>query len=444
MENKKHVPTLFNYINYFHLQNLCNYFPSSSGKKAFIINNTDYSILVSSGAINLNFLKNTPKTLRSTNPVPDTIMEGTFLSLSTEYYVYDERDSLIVVFPITLKGDTIAYFCFNHEFIQIDETYSLQIQNLIKLLIMSFEKVEAQNHILEKLKIQKEKEHRELQASEERFRLVLEGSQLGFWDWNIATGEVVRNERWANMLGYTFDEIKNTTYQWEDFLHPDDRSKAWESIYNHLEGISPIHEMEYRMLTKNGEYKWIFDRAMVTARDLEGKAVRMSGTHLDITERKIKEKELIYWASHDKLTNLYNRNFLENELSRIIEDSLFPIGIMIVDIDNLKEINDTYGHLVGDEIIKRASLLLVTALGKDNIVIRTGGDEFTILVYEGSSKSLEFYVNEIRKLEKEDKNFIPVRISIGFSIAETSSDIDETIKMADQLMYLDKKNRKIK
>jgi diguanylate cyclase (GGDEF)-like protein/PAS domain S-box-containing protein len=125
-----------------------------------------------------------------------------------------------------------------------------------------------------------------LQDSEEQLRLVLEGADLGIWDWDISSGEVKRNERWANMLGYTHEEIKHTTQQWTDFIHPEDRQKAWHSIQDVIEGRSLAHKIEYRMLHKDGSIRWILDQAKVMKRDTDGKPTRMSGTHNDITERK--------------------------------------------------------------------------------------------------------------------------------------------------------------
>jgi diguanylate cyclase (GGDEF)-like protein/PAS domain S-box-containing protein len=125
-----------------------------------------------------------------------------------------------------------------------------------------------------------------LHDREEQLRLALEGADLGFWDWDIEAGKVVRNERWANMLGYTHEEIMHTTQQWTDFIHPEDRQAAWQSIHEVIEGRSLAHKIEYRMLHKDGSIRWILDQAKVVQRDEEGKPVRMSGTHTDITERK--------------------------------------------------------------------------------------------------------------------------------------------------------------
>ncbi len=131
-----------------------------------------------------------------------------------------------------------------------------------------------------------------LRNSEKQLRFVLDGSALGFWDWNIVTSEVDRNERWAVMLGYTHDEIKQTAQQWTDFIHADDRDRAWKSISDVLAGHSNIHKIEYRMLHKDGGVRWILDQANVMQRDADGKPTRMCGTHTDITERKQTETEL--------------------------------------------------------------------------------------------------------------------------------------------------------
>ncbi len=130
-----------------------------------------------------------------------------------------------------------------------------------------------------------------LRESAERLQFVLQGSQLGFWDWNLATNEVKRNDQWANMLGYQLHEIEFSVKQWIDFVHPDDQARALQAVQDHLEGRTPTHRIEYRMRTKDGHYKWIFDQAQVVKRDSNGRALRMSGTHTDIEHLKRAEAE---------------------------------------------------------------------------------------------------------------------------------------------------------
>lgn len=137
-----------------------------------------------------------------------------------------------------------------------------------------------------------------LENGEMQLRFVLEGSELGFWDWDIAAGTVIRNERWANMLGYTHEEIQKTTQQWTDFIFPDDHKRAWESINAVLEGRASMHRLEYRMLRKDGSLIWILDQAKVMQRDENGRPLRMCGTHTDISEIKASQEELAQHRRH--------------------------------------------------------------------------------------------------------------------------------------------------
>jgi len=125
-----------------------------------------------------------------------------------------------------------------------------------------------------------------LKESEQRLSFVLEGSRLGTWDLDINTSIIKRNKLWAEMLGYTLDELHQTQQQWLDLLHPDDREKAWLEYQNHLQGKTLAFESIYRMRTKDNQYLWIQDHAMITQYDSNGKPLRMSGTQKDITEQK--------------------------------------------------------------------------------------------------------------------------------------------------------------
>ncbi|MGB4335780.1 MAG: PAS domain S-box protein [Chromatiaceae bacterium] len=141
-----------------------------------------------------------------------------------------------------------------------------------------------------------------LREREERLQLILEGSRLGTWNWDIASDVVSRNDYWAAMLGYTLVEIDDTTADgWLELLHPDDRARAWQSIDDHLAGRTPFYEVEYRMRARDGGYRWILDRARIVSRDGEGRPLRMSGTHEDITARKQIELRLRQNEEHFRL-----------------------------------------------------------------------------------------------------------------------------------------------
>ncbi len=132
-----------------------------------------------------------------------------------------------------------------------------------------------------------------LQQSRERLQLALEGSALGLWDWNIATGEIYFDEQWKKMLGYEVAEIENKFEAWDRLVHPEDLPQLVAAISSHLEARTPVCEVEFRMKSAEGSWKWILCHGKVFEWDECGLPVRMTGTHKDISDRKMLEYKLI-------------------------------------------------------------------------------------------------------------------------------------------------------
>ncbi len=132
----------------------------------------------------------------------------------------------------------------------------------------------------------------ELRTSEERLELALKGADLGLWDWDVPSGTVVLNERWAAMLGYELDELESTIEMWEALIHPADRDEVMAVLDAHLRGDVPAYEAEYRVQARSGAWQWVLDRGKVVTRDSDGRPLRALGTHLDITARKRNEEAL--------------------------------------------------------------------------------------------------------------------------------------------------------
>ena len=126
----------------------------------------------------------------------------------------------------------------------------------------------------------------------ERMELALGGADLGLWDWHLPKGRVVRDQRWCAQLGYDLSEVAPTVAAWEAMLHPDDRASVNMALSKHLSGVTEVCECEYRMRHKAGHWVWIQQRGKVMERDAHGAAVRMLGTHLDISSRKHAEVDL--------------------------------------------------------------------------------------------------------------------------------------------------------
>jgi len=223
-----------------------------------------------------------------------------------------------------------------------------------------------------------------LKESEERYALAALGSNDGLWDWNLLSNVVHFSPRWKAMLGYQEDEVGDTPEQWFDRIHDADRERVKEEIAAHQKGLTPHFESEHRVLHKDGSFHWMLSRG-VAVHDASGNASRMAGSQTDITEGKVS----------DPLTGLPNRLLFIDRVGRLIKhmkrrkNHLF--AVLFMDLDGFKMINDSMGHLVGDQLLLGVANRLekclrstdtVARLGETETftVARLGGDEFTVLL----------------------------------------------------------------
>ena len=171
----------------------------------------------------------------------------------------------------------------------------------------------------------------QLRQSEERLALALRGADLGSWDWNIKTGEVTFSPRWAEMRGFRPEEIKPHVDSWSSGVHPDDWPHVQKTLTNYFQGLVPEYEVEFRVLTKSGDWIWVLDRGKVFARDEKGYPLRMVGTELDITKRKQSEEALQESEERFRLT---------------IDEA--PIGMALVALDGrFVRVNRALCEIVG-------------------------------------------------------------------------------------------------
>jgi PAS domain S-box-containing protein len=129
-------------------------------------------------------------------------------------------------------------------------------------------------------------------VSDDLVKLPFERSVVGTWEWNIETGDMLFSSEWAEMLGYTMDEVKKNIRSWAGLMHLDDIARVMDNLNGHFAGDIPFYEAEHRLKSKSGEWKWILGQGKVVERDSNGRVVKMTGVHRDISERKQAEEAL--------------------------------------------------------------------------------------------------------------------------------------------------------
>jgi len=229
----------------------------------------------------------------------------------------------------------------------------------------------------------------DLDANRTRLALALKGANLGLWDRDMMTDALVVDARWAGMLGYRPEDIAAVADAWAALIHPDDLPAAKSAFRDHLQGRTPQYEAEFRMRAKSGsgagaeQWRWILSRGRVTERDATGRPLRVTGTHLDVTNRHAAQEEIEHLAFFDPLTGLPNRRLLLDRLARELADarrSGLHGALLFVDLDHFKQINDARGHAAGDSLLREAALRLTRLLREVDTVARLGGDEFVVLL----------------------------------------------------------------
>jgi diguanylate cyclase (GGDEF)-like protein len=164
-----------------------------------------------------------------------------------------------------------------------------------------------------------------------------------------------------------------------------------------------------------------------------------------LREKQMAEEKLIYVSNHDALTELYNRTYFTEEMARIERGRHFPVSIIVADVDGLKKINDTLGHLAGDRLLQSAAQVLRQAVRGDDILARIGGDEFAVILPGTGLTDAARVITRIREYEALALPFngdCRLSISLGLATMTTRGKLTEVLKLADRRMYDDKLARK--
>lgn len=292
-----------------------------------------------------------------------------------------------------------------------------------------------------------EKTALELKLSEERYALAAKGSNDGLWDWDLRNNTIFYSNRFIEIFGGTTEWNWKTPNPWLERIHQEDISRFMGLLEKSKESpeAEEHFECEYRIRNEYGEYIWCLSRWLCVFS--EGKPARIVGSQTDITQRKNMEAKLLYDAFHDSLTGIPNRILLTDRLDQAIlrlqRNRSEKFAFLFIDLDNFKRINDSLGHLAGDELLKTIATRLRFLLRSMDTIARMGGDEFAIILQSiKKPQELEEIVSKLVQVCEEpiilnDQEVIP-SASIGVVMVSSSKmyqTSEEIIRDGDLALY---------
>lgn len=290
-----------------------------------------------------------------------------------------------------------------------------------------------------------------LSQNQERYSLAMQASNDGLWDWDLKTNKILYSERWKEMLGFNDDEISDTADEWLSRVHPEDHDRVRASIDAYLEGTTSNFEIEYRIRHFSDNYLWMMAKGLAI-RTSDGRATRFAGSQTDVSERKSNEEQMIHDALHDTLTSIPNRTLLLDRIRQsLVRRKRYPktsFAIIFIDLDRFRLVNESLGHIHGDELLQLISARLKETIPISDTVARLGGDEFSILLQDiNSVRDVEVIAKDIQNLFS--KPFFlgdrEVFASASMGIAHSDNDYktpEEILRDAELAMYRAKREGK--
>jgi diguanylate cyclase (GGDEF)-like protein/PAS domain S-box-containing protein len=304
----------------------------------------------------------------------------------------------------------------------------------------------AQQEIRERKRVEET-----LRVSEERYALAAQGSSDGIWDWDLRKNQIYYSPRWKTMLGFQDDEINEDPKEWFSRVFKEDIEGLKLDISAHLNKTTSHFENEHRIVHKDGSTRWMLCRGLAVFTE-DGMATRVAGSLTDITEWKYAEQKLLHDAFYDKLTGIPNRALFMDHLRLAVERAKrkenYAYAVLFLDIDRFKDVNDIYGHLLGDKLLSSFAQLLEKRMRSTDTIARFGGDEFVILLDDinnpnDASNIAEWIQSELKTPFFLEDREVYISVSTGIVLSELEYDnADDVLRDADIAMYDAKANGK--
>ncbi|NOQ82248.1 MAG: bacteriohemerythrin [Methylophaga sp.] len=488
-------------------------------------------------------------------PLDDVIQEIiSFLAQWLAYHILESDKRMAKVVLAMESGEPLEQ-AKN----RADEEMSGSMQVLINTVLTMYDSLSTRTLDLMREKTLRMRAEEALSRSEERWQFILEGGAEGVWDWDIEQDTVYHSEEELSLFDIVGDKTKGKGVKQKSNIHPADRDRVEADLHAHLDGKTEFYINKHRVLLDNGSWSWVLSRGKVVSRDEHGTALRMVGTHSDITERELasliyrhssqalfvtnanndiisinsaftditgySEQEVIganprflssgkhnamfyqqmweainatgHWegeicnqrkngdiytenlkintvvgpnglvdhhialfsditekkkadelivqhANFDMLTQLPNRHLFQEHLQFGInkaQRSGLPIALLFIDLDRFKEVNDSFGHDVGDMLLIETAQRINSCVRESDTVARIGGDEFTVILAEIKDlyiieRITQKIIDALNKPYTLGNNHAYVSASVGITLyPDDSTDVASMLKLADQAMY---------
>jgi diguanylate cyclase (GGDEF)-like protein/PAS domain S-box-containing protein len=281
-----------------------------------------------------------------------------------------------------------------------------------------------------------------LREAEERFRLAFEHAPIGIALVSPEGNFTRVNHALCELIGYSPGELVAKTFQ--EITHPEDLDLDLENVNQVLNGELRDYEMEKRYIHRDGHIVWVL-LSVALARDANGQPLYFISQIQDISERKQLEERLVFLADHDEMTGLANRRRFREEVERGVayaERYGHPAAMLLLDLDNFKDVNDSLGHHVGDRLLVGVAERLGIRLRRTDMLGRIGGDEFAALLPQAEPAQAIRVAEEVIDAVTTaayalDGHVVTARASLGVALFRPGLgiDADDLQIRADVAMY---------
>jgi len=255
-------------------------------------------------------------------------------------------------------------------------------------ILKPFEERELHGHI--EIALYKHRMELKLKESQERYMLAASAANDGLWDWDLRTHNIYLSSRWKSMIGFPEEEIGQHPKEWFGRLHPSDHARVKREFADHVKGRSSNFESEYRMLCKDGTYRWMLTRGMAL-RNQSGKAHRIAGSQTDITERKY----------YDPLTGMPNRMLFIDRIQAAVDNAAsgaMAFAVLSISLGDLGIVVNSLAYANRDELMIQVARRLQNVLSSTQTAARLGEDNFGVLMTEiGGASEATNVATEIHK-----------------------------------------------